>query len=92
MFLSGEYARDENIGGMIGYVQSDGTAEWMARLEAALANGHAKYTVTSDGTFEVAALLPELPQIHRSKHQRMAVGRPILIFHTLLVFTNSSST
>ncbi len=92
MFLAGDYARDENVGGMLGYVQSDGTAEWMARLEAALANGHAKYTLTSDGAFEIAALLPELPQIRRSKHERLTVGRPILIFHTLLVFANPDST
>src|ERR1039458_4024024 len=63
MFLAGEYARDENVGGMLGYVQSEGTAEWMPRLEAALANGHAKYAVTSDGALEIATLLPELPQI-----------------------------
>jgi hypothetical protein len=92
MFLAGEYARDEDVGGMLGYVQSEGMAEWMARLRAALANDHAKYTVTSDGALEIAALLPELPQIHRSRHERLAVGRPILIFHTLLVFTNSDST
>jgi len=92
MFLAGEYARDENVGGMLGYVQSEGSAEWMARLNAALANEHAKYAVTGDGALEVAALLHELPQIHRSKHERLVVGRPILIFHTLLVFTNSDST
>jgi len=92
MFLAGEYARNEDVGGMLGYVQSEGAAEWMARLEAALANGHAKYSVTNEGAWEAAALLPELPQIHRSKHERSAVGRPILIFHTLLVFANPDST
>jgi hypothetical protein len=91
MFLAGEYARDEDVGGMLGYVQSESTAGWIARLKAALANEHAKYNVTSDGALEIAALLPELPQIHRSKHDRLAVGRPILIFHTLLIFANSDS-
>jgi len=92
MFIAGEYARDENVGGMLGYVQSEGTTEWMARLKAALTNERAKYSVTSESALEIAALLPELPQIHRSEHERLAVGRPILIFHTLLVFTNSDST
>jgi hypothetical protein len=91
MFLAGEYARDEDIGGMLGYVQSESAAEWRARLEAALVNGQTKYSVTSDGSLEVAALLPELPQIHRSKHERFAVGRPILIYHTLLALTNPDS-
>jgi len=90
-FLAGEYARDEGVGGMLGYVQSEGVGEWMTRLKAALTNEHARYHVTSDGGLEIAALLPELPQIHTSKHERLAVGPPILIFHTLLVFTNSDS-
>jgi hypothetical protein len=92
MFLAGEYAREEDVGGMLGYVQTEDAAEWMARLEATLATGPAKYNVTNDGALEIAALLPELPQIHRSKHKRSSVGRPILIFHTLLVFANSDST
>ena len=88
MFLAGEYAHDEEIGGMLGYVQTEGVAEWLARLSAALANGRAKYAVTSDGAFEVAGIIPEMPQIHRSRHERAAVGQPILIFHTLLMFTS----
>jgi len=91
MFLAGEYARDEDVGGMLGYVQRDGAPEWTSRLAAALANGRAKYSVTSDGTYDLAALVPKL-QTHRSRHERPAVGRPILIFHTLLVFASSDST
>jgi len=88
MFLAGKYANDEEIGGMLGYVQTEGVADWLARLTEALASGGAKYAVTSDGALEVAGLIPEIPQIHRSRHERSAVGQPILIFHTLLMFTN----
>src|SRR5258708_4855311 len=38
MFLSSEYARNEDVGGMLGYVQSESIAVWMARLKAALAS------------------------------------------------------
>jgi hypothetical protein len=91
MFLTGEYARDENVGGMLGYVQREAAADWMARLKSALTNEQAKYGVTSENALEVAGLLPELPQIHRSEHERLTVGRPIHVFHTLLVFTSSDS-
>ena len=88
MFLAGEYGHHEEIGGMLGYVQAEGVAEWLARLAVALANGHAKYAVRGDGGFEVAGLIPEMPKIRRSWHERSTVGQPILIFHTLLMFTS----
>jgi hypothetical protein len=91
MFLSGEYARDEEMGGMLGYVQSGEVPEWLARLKALLAENKAKYAVTSDGGFEAAGLISELPQIHRSRHGRSATLQPILIFHTLLSFVDSGT-
>lgn len=86
MFLAGEYARDEDSGGMLGYVQNEDVGEWLARLATALGANPAKYAVTADGAFTLASLIPELPQIHQSKHARSTVGQAILIFHTLLSF------
>lgn len=91
MFLTGEYARDEESGGMLGYVQSGDVPEWLARLTTALAANKVKYAVTSDGAFEVAGLISELPHVHRSRHERSAIGQPILIFHTLLLFLKSGT-
>lgn len=90
MFLKGEYGRNEELGGMFGYVQIQGISEWIARLTAALENEYVSYAVTKDGAFVAADLIPELPQICRSRHERLGVGRPILIFHTLLMFTTSA--
>lgn len=92
MFLKGEYGRDDASGGMLGYVQVHSISEWETRLRTALDNGCVQYAVTNDGAFGVAKLVPELSQICSSKHERPSVGRPILIFHTFLAFTNPAQS
>lgn len=88
MFLRGEYARDEDTGAMLGYVQKESVDTWVSRLRAALDASLDLYQVTSEGQFAAALLIPEFPQTHRSVHLRPSVGRPILVYHTFLLFTS----
>jgi len=88
MFLAGDYARNEPAGAMLGYVQTENTAEWIGRLKATLAKERVKYGVTNNSLLQAAGLIPELPQIQASEHERPMIGRSILIYHTLLTFLN----
>lgn len=92
MFLAGEYACTENVGGMIGYVQSQSPDEWIGRLKVALTKGSAKYAVQREGELQPARLAPELPQIYQSTHERLAIGRPILVFHMFMLFVDFDSS
>lgn len=92
MFLAGEYARTEDFGGMIGYVQSESPDKWIGRLKVALTNGSAKYAVQDDRGLQPAGLGPELPQIYQSTHQRTTIGRPILVFHMFMLFADIDSS
>jgi hypothetical protein len=86
MFLTGEYARNEHVGGMLGYVQTENEDNWISRLRTVLASDQQTYQVASDGQLNVAELITEPPRIQVSKHERPLVGQPIVIYHTLLAF------
>jgi hypothetical protein len=86
MFLTGEYARNEHVGGMLGYVQTEDEEKWIARLRTALASDQQAYRVASDGQLNVAGLITELPRVQVSRHDRPPVGQPIIIYHTFLSF------
>jgi hypothetical protein len=88
MFLAGEYARNELAGGMLGYVQTENTDEWIDRLKAALTLEQVRYGVTNNGQLQAAELIPELPQIQASEHERPSIGRSIRIYHKLFAFLN----
>lgn len=87
MFISGGYARQQDSGGMLGYVQKGNAGMWLPRIAAALDSSPNDYQVMSEGPFAAAVLVPEFPQTHRSVHLRVSLGRPILVYHTLLLFT-----
>lgn len=71
-FLQGQYSRDCDFGGMLGYAQSGSEAEWHGKLAERIPGMDSK---------DVLATKSRL-----SKHERPDVGRHISIYHTILRF------
>ena len=85
-FLVGDYSRDDDAAGMLGYVQTRGSMEWSSELRAALDEGRVEYEIVSSEPF-VQVNLDAMPiATWRSEHRRTAIGRPIVIYHSLLLF------
>ena len=85
-FLRGDYAREEDEAGMLGYVQSGNLADWGNRIGQELANTPALYEVDPATPFSLKAIQKNGSRTYHSRHHRTAVGRPILIDHILLTF------
>ena len=83
-FLRGDYAREEEDGGMLGYIQSAEEPLWVASLQAGLSDpacGLIEY-----GAWRRYDLGPECLPAYQTKHMRREPNRPITICHTLLAF------
>lgn len=86
LFIDGEYAVTEDIGGMIGYVQLDAPAVWIERIREGLSTARVRL-----GFRLPPGLVKHEPdtyptETHKSHHDRPSVGRPIMIYHTFLQF------
>lgn len=84
-FIVGRYASKEVAGGMLGYVQTDTTSEWLARLRTGFAERTAVLRVVAGTTLASADGLQDLGHLQRSCHGRdPATLGQIEIFHMLL--------
>jgi hypothetical protein len=86
MFLSGAYAANEDEGGMLGYVQSGDTSEWIEKIGMELLNWQGVLGLCAEKQLRAIDFVPQLAQIHLSCHQRLTPSRQIHVFHTLLEF------
>lgn len=85
-FLAGDYSRDEDVAGMLGYVQVRSVADWSGDLRSALNTNRVRHEVSSSEPLTSANLGAELVSTWLSEHRRPTVGRPIAIYHSLLLF------
>jgi hypothetical protein len=85
-FLSGDYAAAEDDAGMLGYIQSKTIDEWAAALKELLDGEAATYQVSDGIAWAEHRFKGGPPMTFHSRHLRKTVGRPIDIFHNLLVF------
>lgn len=83
-FLSGAYARDDDQAGMLGYVQSETPRRWADKIAAELRRNPSCYGMPEHGQFSSVAIVDGLDHTYHSSHDRLTVGRPVSIFHTLL--------
>jgi hypothetical protein len=85
-FLRGDYARDEEDAGMLGYVQQGTEEEWAQRLQKELCEAGDEHSVC-DGCFGSEHRFRTGPShTYHSRHLRTTPARRIDIFHTLLSF------
>jgi len=86
-FVSGRYARGQPEAGMLGYVQSDDGVLWAARICDRLREEPSRHSVTPDGAPTAVTVHAALPHSFRSRHERLAVGTAIVVYHTMLRMT-----
>lgn len=87
-FLGGDYSRDDDAAGMLGYVQVRGCTDWHNDLRAALDEGRVPFEIASSEPLVKVNLDAKPLATWRSEHQRTAVGRPLAIYHSLLLFVS----
>lgn len=85
-FLRGDYARAENEAGMLGYVQAKDPAHWSTEIGGALLKNQTRYEVTEHSAWKGRQLEKGPAHVYVSEHARTKVGRPLSIYHTLLLF------
>ena len=88
--LSGEYARDSNVAGMLGYVQAGTSADWAPKIEKKLHGNRNKYQMVAGTTWELNSPTTELAEVYRTQHLRPSVARPVVVYHTLLLCCSPS--
>lgn len=85
-FLDGRYARDYDIGVMLGYVQDGNCDEWAQKIGTAIVKDKKKLGLMTTSPWRKEKLTEKVPFTYRSGHKRPDVQRQIEIYHTLLCF------
>jgi hypothetical protein len=85
--LCGTYARDEDEAGMIGYVQDDDAAYWAGEIKATIEADPVAHEVDAADWWKPHTFGNGPRHVFVSIHERKAVGRPVTIYHSLLIFT-----
>ncbi len=86
-FVSGEYSSQQNIGGMLGYVQSGTVDQWESKVGAKIKKDAKTLHVRNGRTWENASGANPINQCHLSEHDRPSLNKPILIYHLMLNFS-----
>lgn len=86
--LNGEYARDSDDAGMIGYVQSETCPRWAEKIRKKLWKNSRDYSLLEGKTWEALGIFGELESVYRTRHARPAVQRDVDVYHTLLLCCN----
>ena len=81
-FISGRYASRYNEAGMLGYVQSDGLAEWKNKVKSKICLDAQELNLI--GTQRDKQVIDAFPTEWVSEHNRNSVKRSITIYHILL--------
>jgi hypothetical protein len=85
-FVAGHYARSDFAAGMLGFVQTGRPDEWATEIEIKLKLGLRTYCVSGGRYWERVSMKKGPEHTYRSDHNRAALGIPIAIYHTLLLF------
>lgn len=85
-FLSGDYSRESEHAGMLGYVQAGGAKSWAGKLATSLTNDPKKYQIAKGGNWDRVVIIPSLKHTYVTRHRRSCGTPEISVYHTLLVF------
>jgi len=85
-FLAGNYGREDNEAGMLGYIQSHTPGSWAEKAKNKLVNDPHAYQIEPDGCWTKNIIIEELKNCYRTNHYRLIGKSPIEIFHCFLVF------
>jgi len=84
-FISGNYARNNNAAGMLGYIQSDDCDYWAEQIPNALDKKKKEIHLTKDGQWQKTNL-ENVNDCYKTQHNRPTVGCELLVYHLLLDF------
>jgi len=84
-FVEGRCAKDEAIGGMLGYVQKGVPEDWAKKIGEAMSNDPTKVRLRKDRGWRAESQTDGIPFGYCSDHDRPS-GKPIRIYHSLLIF------
>ncbi len=91
MFLTEQYGRMGNEGGMLGYVQSESPTHWAEKIGRKLhPDATGNHRLTADGAWATYPLVAEFEHTYATRHTRPTLGN-IIIYHTLLDFCCDSA-
>lgn len=85
-FIAGNYAKKENVAGMLGYCQSDTLEYWATKIDSKIKSSPDSLELCKDGDLFSIKNIYKIDHCYRSKHRRNSVGREIDIYHILLKF------
>jgi hypothetical protein len=86
LFIKGEYAPEQNMGGMLGYVQEEVPSVWIERIRVSLTNSPERFGFRVPPGLIKEEITANLTETHQSHHDRPNARQPIVIYHTFLQF------
>lgn len=84
-FIAGHYAVDDNVAGMLGYVQSNDCSYWAKDISEVIDNRRDESRLLKDGQWK-NAMLENVNDCYQTRHKRAVGKRELLIYHLLLDF------
>lgn len=84
-FILGEYAKDDDHGGMIGYVQNGKMQDWLSKVETRLPKLPHHRTAEKTQSWERTNFAKGPRLCYRSSHTRNS-GREFTVFHVFFAF------
>jgi len=84
-FLDGRYAREDDVAGMLGYIQQGSVDSHAAALQSALEGDPSMYAVVEDELWAAVSIVEGL-STYRSAHRRPKPLTQIVLLHSLLAF------
>jgi hypothetical protein len=82
-FLAGHYAREDDVAGMLGYVQSENCDAWAERIAARIQG--AEMCLANNGTWQKVNI-ENVENCYATRHYRVSPPRELLVYHLLLDF------
>jgi len=81
-FLDGSYSSDQDIGGMVAYVQTEDCEKWCSKISKKL--NTASHKIVRGGTWSPVTVTDRLTHTYQTKHRRPGRLKSITVIHTLL--------
>ena len=84
-FLAGNYGREDNEAGMLGYIQSHTPDYWAEKIKNKLINDPHAYQVGPDGRWKKKKIIEGLEHCYRTNDYRSIGKSPMTMIHCFLV-------
>jgi hypothetical protein len=87
-FISGNYAQESQVVGMIGYVQSDNPKLWAGKLSEEILKEKKSIRLAEKSRWQKANV-ENIDHCYTTSHNRVDKNKELIVYHLLLDFTSS---